>query len=432
MQSFLFSFSSCEHHRRLGRRLLGQDNLLPSSHLTQDPLFVTDVIGLLHNIIMKKHQQQRINKLFRRHNVDDDSLRMCLCNMQPNFLKTTMAAIALLLLLLPSTDGLSLSRRKWLRNGILAGSGGILLSPDAANAARGAFELDMEYYMRDLVGGNSKEGNVLPSSPPSRSAPRSLSDPLLSLLLNDDCSSACLSTLALVQAVQRATKRDEKSIESDIQQRTREYRAKASRSFSTGAPWQVEHVSDQYYFDLTAYALWRTAADLLPNYPDRDRFVRNVGRLLYEKARAEGILRQPQPRKGSLVGTVASMTELLDAFTSAKFCKGYRIGEQSKDKKEEKRIVFDELDDDALASGLSVDCLVSVFEPVTLGANLQITGEGSRFAPDFVAATLAAVWETAGIQSSWETFFVDPEYRPNPKDYFPNEQLLQFTLSFTR
>jgi hypothetical protein len=358
-----------------------------------------------------------------------------LCNMSPNLLATTMAAIAIMLFILPSTDALSISRRKWIQNGILAGSGGILLSPDTANAARGAFELDMEFYVRDLIGGNSKEGNVLPSIPPSRSKPRTLSDPLLSLLLNDDCSSACLSTLALVQAIQQATKRDEKSIEMDIQQRTRDYRSKASRSFSTGSPWQVEHVSDQYYFDLTAYALWRTAADLLPNYLDRDRFVRNLGRLIYEKARAEGILRQPQPKKGSLAGTVASMTELLDAFTSAKFCKGYRIGEQekeSKDKKEEKTIVFDELDDEALASGLSVDCLVSVFEPATLGASLQITGEQSRFAPDFVAATLAAVWETAGVQSSWETFFVDPEYRPNPKDYFPNEQLLQFTLSFTR
>jgi hypothetical protein len=87
------------------------------------------------------------------------------------------------------------------------------------------------------------------------------------------------------------------------------------------------------------------------------------------------------------------------------------------------------IDDNALAIGASVACLVSVFEPATLGASLQITGEQSRFAPDFVAAILAALWETAGIQSSWKTFFVDPEYRPNPKDYFPNEQLLQFTLT---
>ena len=68
--------------------------------------------------------------------------------------------------------------------------------------------------------------------------------------------------------------------------------------------------------------------------------------------------------------------------------------------------------------------------PISLIFNaLQINGEQSRFGPDYVATTLAAVWEAAGIRSSWETFFVDPEYRPNPKDYFPNEQLIQFTLT---
>ena len=91
--------------------------------------------------------------------------------------------------------------------------------------------------------------------------------------------------------------------------------------------------------------------------------------------------------------------------------------------------VFDSLDDDALQQGASINVLVSIYEPATLGASLQITGEQSRFAPDLVAPTLAAVWESMGIKSSWEVFFVDPEYRPNPKDYFPNEKLLQFTLT---
>lgn len=334
-----------------------------------------------------------------------------------------MAALALLVF------GLSVSRRQWIQSGILVAGGGgpLLMTPDKANAAKGAAELDLEYYMRDLLGGNSKEGNVLPSLRPEVVPPRSLGDPLLSLLLNDECSSACLSTLALVQAVQQTTKRgDEKAIEGDIQERVNRYRSKVSKSFAARAQWRVEHVSDQYYFDLTSYALWRSAADLLPNYIDRDRFVRNLGRLIYEKSRVNGILRRPLPKKGSLVGTIASMTEILEAFKSSNFCKGYRIGEVNK---EATIAVFDDLDDDALVGSASVDCLVSVFEPATLGASLQITGEQSRFAPDLVGATLAACWETAGIQSTWETFFVDPEYRPNPKDYFPNEQLLQYTLT---
>jgi len=105
------------------------------------------------------------------------------------------------------------------------------------------------------------------------------------------------------------------------------------------------------------------------------------------------------------------------------------ITNNSNKKKEEKDLVFDKLDDEALLSGASVDCLVSVYKPATLGASLQITGEQPRFAPDYVRATLVAMWESKGIQWSWEVFFVDPKYLSNPKDYYPKEKLLQFTLT---
>lgn len=76
-----------------------------------------------------------------------------------------------------------------------------------------------------------------------------------------------------------------------------------------------------------------------------------------------------------------------------------------------------------------MDVLVTVRQPATLGASLQITGEQSRFAPDFVGPTLAALWQdVAGLSATWETYFVDSTYRPNPKDFFPDEQLYQFTL----
>ena len=100
--------------------------------------------------------------------------------------------------------------------------------------------------------------------------------------------------------------------------------------------------------------------------------------------------------------------------------------------KEDDSDIFDKLDDTDLSNGLSVNCLVSIFNPASLGASLQITGEQSRFIPDFVGTTLAAMWESVGIAASYEIYFVDPEYRPNPKDYFPNEELLQFTLTIKR
>lgn len=325
----------------------------------------------------------------------------------------------LVLSLVLGIDTLEVSRRKLL-HGVTWGSGGFLAFPKAAEAARGAAELDLEYYMRDLVGGNQKEGNILPSPRPTLPPPRKIKDPLRGLLLNNACTVDCLTTLALVEVVLSSgppgPREDPRQLERDIEKSVRLYRENAKRSFYSRAPWKEEDVSDQYYFDLTTYALWRTAADQLPNFKDRDTFVRKIGRFIYNNALTYGLLRT-KPKKGSLVGSVRCMTELLDLFTSNGFCKGYRIGEAFKNK-EDQRPIFDELDDDAVVSGTSVDCLVSIFEPATLGASLQITGEQSRFAPDFVGATLAAMWETGGFQSSWETLFVDPVYRPNPKGEF--------------
>lgn len=363
-----------------------------------------------------------------------------------------------------SIDALAVPRRLLIGNGVAWTSCGVMeiLLPTKAGAARGAAELDFEYYVRDLFGGNKREGNVIPSRSPPMLPPRQVTDPLLHLLLNEKANVDCLSTLALVEVVLRSSPPgppdSPKYLELDIERRVQSYRERAKKSFyNSERAWNAELVSDQYYFDLTSYALWRTAADLLPNYKDRDSFTRTLGRFVYKNALKNELLQSRPTKKASLVGTIDCVVEILDLYQSNSFCAAYRIGEEYKDAVDQ-RPVFDQLDDDALADGASVDCLVSILDPATLGASLQITGEQSRFAPDFVGATLAAMWETAGIRMTWETFFVDPHYRPNPKgttfgvgetseptvvrhdrshqqcfsplvDYFPNEQLLQCTLT---
>lgn len=334
------------------------------------------------------------------------------------------------------------SRRNWIQKtaeaGVVATAGAWCWEVEEAAAARGAAELDFEYYVRSAVSGNKKEGNVLPSTPPDAPPPRTIRDPLLGFLLNQNCSASCIPTSVLIATRQKATLKQRETrpgdLEEQIQKQMSSYRERASNSFFSKAPWLVAEVSDQYYFDLTSYALWRTASDLLPNYRDRDDFLRELGRQLYEKLKDGGLLKPMSGGKGSAVSTLDTVSRALQLLMEQGYCKGYRLGESlppsaAKGKALESFPLFDELDDDALAAGASVNALVSVFEPATLGASLQITGEQSRFSPDFVGPLLAAVWEEAGLSGTWETFFVDPEYRPNPKDYFPNEQLLQFSLT---
>lgn len=342
----------------------------------------------------------------------------------------TVLAFWLLLSICCSSNALSesskVSRRKIL--GTLSAATGLFLLPnEPANAAKGAAELDFEYYMRDLVGGNKREGTVLPSAAPKAVPPRTLTGPLIPLLLDKDCTPLCIPVQALILQIQKQSgnSKSEESIAQEIQSKVKNLREKISKSFYARTPWQEESVMDQYYFDVTSYALWRTAAELLPNFVERDKFMRTLGKLLYQKMQTSNLVTPPvsTTTASSLVKSLPAALEVLQLFQSSNFCKGYKI-RQDDGGKDDGDPIFDELDDESLElSGLSVDCLVSVYEPATLGASLQINGEQSRFAPDLVGITLAAIWDDAGIKSSWETFFVDPEYRPNPKDYFANEQV---------
>ena len=320
------------------------------------------------------------------------------------------------------------SRRTLLKSGCMVGGAWVMVPHEPANAARGAAELDFEFYMRDLMGGNKKEGNIEASKQPQASPPRCLKGPLIPLLLDKDCSTACIPVQALVQQIKLRKGGDEAMIAEDIQNRVKTLREKTSRSFLARTPWKEEKISDQYYFDFTSYALWRTAAELLPDFVDRDKFVRKLGKMLYTTLQSEKLVSPLQSGKDSgLVSTIPAAIEILELFKASQYCKGYRI--RGSDSVDDADYVFDDLDDESLLAGGNVDGLVSIYEPATLGASLQITGEQSRFGPDFVGTTLAALFDANNIRSSWETYFVDPEYRPNPKDYFPNEQLFQFTLT---
>lgn len=333
----------------------------------------------------------------------------------------TSISLSLIAMIYSSCEALflDLSRRSVLRKSIEA-SALVILSPmepaSAATKAKGAAELDFEYYMRDLIGGNKREGTVLPSASPPVSKPRTLRGPVIPLLLDKEFSSSCIATQALIQQLQKGRgKIDELGVAKEIQDKAVSLREKISKSFYSRSPWDEESINDQYYFDVTAYAFFKTAAEMIPDYVERDQFVRRLGKLIYKRLQDEKLVtKTPIETPVSLVATLSATIELLDLFQNSNFCVGYKIRRDDSDNSSgnnKDEPIFDELDDDSLISGLNVDCLVSIYGPASLGASLQINGEGSRFGPDFVGTTLAAIWDTAGIKSSWETFFVDPEYR---------------------
>jgi hypothetical protein len=291
----------------------------------------------------------------------------------------------------------------------------------AASRAKGAAEYDLEFYLRDLVQGNKKEGNLNASVAPESSPSRKL-DSFVQTIINDDLNEKCIA----IRTLSSLTNVPVINITSGI----KEIRDKVSKAFYSKAPWNDETMIDEYYFDLTAYSLYRVAAQLMPSdYKLRDTWVRTMGVEIYREMRDRHVLGQDFKGATKLTDSIPLVQAVLDYFKSINFIGTYELGDRKNDDYRVGERIFDSYDNEDINSGLTVDCLVSIKRPVTLGSALQITGEGSRFSPDFISPTLSAIWKTElGLNVAYESYFVDSEYRPNPKDFFPDEQLLQFSI----
>ena len=353
-------------------------------------------------------------------------------------------------------DDHPIQRRFVIQNGIVA-MAMMTMNPVHADAAsggyvRGAAELDLEYYLRDLFGNqNERVGNILPSAPPPMKPPRIITNPLLNILLNDQFSysnndGCCCTIRALVDTVLKQTQeqRTTLQLESDIHQSILVYKEKVYTSFNQRAAWNMTAIADQYYFDMISYTIWKTAATLLPNSIQRSQYSATLGRYIYQSFIQQQLIQPRAPNKDSsnhpqtLSSTNEKVLEILNIFSKCGFIQSYRIGggsssgsggattnDNSNQRSQQQSLLFDSYDDEAFQNQSSIDVLISIYESATLGASLQLTGEQSRFLPDFIGPTLMAMWydtilcntstRSNGLSISYETYFLDSTYRPNPK-----------------
>ena len=286
--------------------------------------------------------------------------------------------------------------------------------------------------MRNLVqGNNDREGSIQASKPPPSPPPRALDDTFIQRILDNELSDKCIAIRTLSEIT--------KVPPTEISNRILSFRNKVAKSFAVNAQWRDEKTSDEYYFDLTAYSLFRVAATLIPTeYSLRSEWIKILGEEIYKMMKGDGLIPAAlsvNEKKGAnskvlLTDTIPILQQILGVLQTRGVIESFRLGDKNDDARTGNNI-FDIYDDEDLRDGLAVNCLISLFRPATLTSSLQITGEGSRFMPEFIGTTIAAMWkEELGLVKNvaYETYFVDAGCRPNPKDYFPNEQLLQYTI----
>jgi hypothetical protein len=317
----------------------------------------------------------------------------------------------------PKSEGYrrNISRRHWFQSFTILNAPTILSIASAPEAVAAVGQnqavYDLQFYLRDLLQGNNVQGNLPASKPPTPPAPpRTLTGPLIPLLLNNECTVTCIPAQELSKVLPTGSSSEtaSRNLISDTMIMFRTNAIKAG--YGSSRQWISEDISDEYYFDLTCYALWRSAASLLPSSTARDRFARNIGRALYKELKRIHIVDNDEELNGKtredvpFISTNSSsqlskailpkLYAILNAYQSAQYIQSYRVTRDESYSLTDNEPLFDDIDDeDYYDKENSLNFLVGLYNPATIQAALQITGEGSRFIPDFVGCTIAAMLE---------------------------------------
>ena len=148
---------------------------------------------------------------------------------------------------------------------LIAFSGAIAVLPAAAAARQGAFEMDVEYYLKTVASrAQGKPDAVINSktSKPAFASPR---------LINKDLATS------VVEAIQLEISRIAKAPVEDIATKVGAQMLLYLPYFKEFVPMKAENLSDQYYFDVTLYVTYLVAAQLIPKSTDRVILRKSVG-----------------------------------------------------------------------------------------------------------------------------------------------------------
>lgn len=320
-----------------------------------------------------------------------------------------------------------------------------LIFPLSSNArVKGSAEYDLEYYLKDLSrsskqGGESKL-SVTPSAKSSDSC-RSKSTLTLKGDLPNLALSSFVSSADAMNPGFQARVSSLLSTKGSVLTRTFVSRcggpwtgvaANDDLSFpSSSSPLDLSRqIVDQRYFDFLCYVLWKVAGEDIGTSVERVKLTRDFGRMIVTSM--SPLLPPSSSPSSTLSTTIMSVfTPILSLFLTSGLLETYQViaGDGQKSKPNDLD-PFDAYDDEDFDLGRDVNLVISATRPAWLTSALQINGEDSLFSPDFLAPTLSAALDNTDVAvRPVQTYFIDDTYRPNPTEFFPQSELLQFTFS---
>ena len=261
---------------------------------------------------------------------------------------------------------------------------------------KGAFELDLEYYMNDLL----KRDNINKNEQLFFPSPRKLN-----LSIATDIYEIIVSSIEQVALIRNLNDIVDKKLETEL------------NKFRAFVPIQAQVLSDQYYFDIRLFSLYKYIYDKVPNSVTRvlirEEVAKNIGNYIIPMKSPKVVDSNP------LIKTSEDIEKVLQFYKSIGF-----IGEYTYNK--------DDVIDDNLSNyntGYPISTNIVLTRPVGLIPFLTFEkDENTLFHPELYGSVLKYVGELNGVKFTFEDYLLDEYYREKAREVTAQDILLEIVI----
>lgn len=280
--------------------------------------------------------------------------------------------------------------------------------PAESEAAKGAFEMDAEYYISNIFSKNKGEAaKTGDGRRPIYKTPRKL---------DTDSANQIYSKLIDLVRANSAGKGEE------LEEKVAALRQSKLGYFKSFAPIVTETLTDQYFFDISLWAMYQIAQGVIPTSEKRVKFRTQVGEAVYSsirpirKSTPTVPIAFPAPIKEAIDDVVAT----LQGLKRAKLIASYSFDSEDASDEQFARETF------AVKAPISFQ--ITIDEPATLLSFLEGQIEDTFFHPEIIGSCLAASLRSNGYWSKYEDYLLDNYYRESNFDLRADAVILEFSI----
>jgi len=288
------------------------------------------------------------------------------------------------------------------------------LSSIICNAqVKGAFELDMEYYLRNVINGNNNniksfnEKNVRKSIVPS---PRIMNILITTKIINKIKNIICNISKISIDSL-------DKFIENELPIKL--------KKFKEYVPIVNENYSDQYYFDIYLYLMYKSIENIIAKSEDRVILRNKVGDEILDLLIKDKVINinnnNNNDKNNRNVEILAKNIKIiLQSFQSIGLIKNFNFDDED----------LSDLNyaDQSFNSGLPISFQFTLIEPATILGFIEQNKSDTFFHSEIIATTISSYCKSLGFDTKFEDYLVDEYYRTENFDLQAQDILIEMLI----